>query len=86
MTLGGLFVIRCLRASYNQGPLSGFYYFRDSNGREIDLTYDKGRKLDLIAIRAGFTFTQRYLSDLKKMQALTDLVDHACYTTASPGN
>ena len=72
-----LVVIECLKARFNQGQQSNLFFFRDSNGREIDLIFEKGRKLDLIEIKAGFTFTQRYLSDLRKVKSLIDQVENA---------
>lgn len=72
-----LVVIECLKTRFNQGQQSNLYFFRDSNGREIDLIFEKGRKLDLIEIKAGFTFTQRYLSDLRKVKSLIDQVENA---------
>ncbi len=47
--VGGIFenlvIVECLKARYNRGELADLYFFRDSNGNEVDLLWQDGRAL-----------------------------------------
>lgn len=72
-----LVVSECLKAQLNQGKLPNLYFFRDSNGNEIDLLYQKGRQLIALEIKASSTYNPSLLKGLKKMAGLTDKLIHS---------
>jgi len=59
--LGGLFenlvVAEAMKARLNRGTLPHLYFFRDNNGNEVDLLYQKGRSLVPIEIKASRTLS-----------------------------
>ncbi len=61
---------------YHQGRNTGIYYWRDSNGVEIDCIMEKGNN-DILAIeiKGGQTFSNDYLKNLKKLQKLNVKID-----------
>ena len=63
-------VIEALKYRYNQGKRNNLYFYRDSNGNEIDLIYTKGKDLLPIEIKSGQTITSSYFNSLKKFHAL----------------
>jgi uncharacterized protein len=63
-------VIETLKYRYNQGKRNNLYFFRDSNGNEIDLLCTKGHELLPIEIKSGQTITSAYFKGLKKFKAL----------------
>ena len=69
-----LVVIECLKSRYNQGKLPNLYYFRDSNGVEIDLLFQDGPDLVAIEIKSSSTFSSSYLGNIKKFQAISPKV------------
>ena len=65
-----LIVIECLKSQLNKGQLSSLYFFRDSNGNEIDLLFKKRRKLQCFEIKSSLTyhsFMSKNLNKIKKM-------------------
>ena len=62
-----LVVIECLKSRYNQGKMGNLYFFRDSNSKEIDLLFQKGRELVAIEIKAAATFNTSLISNLELM-------------------
>ncbi len=74
--LGGLFenmvVVEALKARYNAGKDAQLYFFRDSNGLEIDLLHSVARKLHPIEIKAGRTFTKDFTKNIDALRKLND--------------
>ena len=70
-----LIVIECLKARFNQGKLPNLYFFRDSNGSEVDIIFQNGRDLTAIEIKASATYRGSHLKGLKRMSALTSKVN-----------
>lgn len=66
-----LVVMECLKAQYNCGRTPDLYFFRDSNGNEIDILYQDGRELVAIEIKSSSTFSASQLKGLLKFQDLT---------------
>lgn len=60
-----LVVLECLKARYHQGKEAGLYFFRDSNGNEIDLLQAAGRSLHGIEIKSASTFHESFKKSLK---------------------
>lgn len=63
-------IMEALKHRYNLGKRNNLYFYRDSNGNEIDLIYTKGPDLLPIEIKSGQTITPAYFSSLKKFYAL----------------
>ena len=76
---GGLFenmvIADAVKTKHNQGKTSGFgsglYYFRNQNGLEVDLIYDKGRDIIPIEIKSGVSFDLSFSKNLKLFQKLS---------------
>lgn len=62
--MGSLFenlvVLEALKSRYNQGVTPGLYFFRDSQGNEIDLLYKSGSALTGIEIKAASTWNRNF--------------------------
>ncbi|MFA6715009.1 MAG: ATP-binding protein [Victivallaceae bacterium] len=73
--LGGLFenmvVLEALKARYNASRDAGIYFFRDSNGMEIDLLQSVNRKLYPMEIKAGRTYSKVFAANIEKFRKLT---------------
>lgn len=50
-----------LKARYNAGEAADLYFWRDNNGVEADLVYEKDGKLQPIEIKSGATVTSDYI-------------------------
>lgn len=66
--MGNLFenlvVVEALKTRLNQGFDSNLFFYRDSNGNEIDLLYKKGRELFPIEIKAAMTYNETMLRNM----------------------
>lgn len=60
-----LVVIEALKYRYNQGKRNNLYFYRDSNGNEVDLIAENGRSLSAIEIKAGSTVNPDYFKGLR---------------------
>lgn len=73
--LGGLFenmvVIEALKARYNAGKEAGLYFFRDSNGLEVDLLQQANRKLYPMEIKAARTYSSDFAKNIEKFRLLS---------------
>jgi len=65
-----LIVIECLKTRANQGRTPNLYFFRDSNGNEVDLLFESGRELVAIEVKASATYRPDLLKGLKRFKAL----------------
>jgi len=61
-------VMEALKFRYNQGKRSNMFFFRDSNGNEVDLIAAQGRSLAAIEIKAGATINQDYFKGLRQFR------------------
>mgnify|MGYP001552544956 FL=1 len=66
-----LVVIECLKISANQGKPPNLYFFRDSNGNEVDILFESGRDLIAIEVKSSATYRQELLKGLKRLRGLT---------------
>ena len=57
--------------------MADLYFFRDTNGNEIDLVFQKGRDLIAIEIKSGSTFSSSQLKGIKKFKKISDKVSHS---------
>jgi uncharacterized protein len=63
-------VSELMKARFNQMKSTGFYFWRDSNGNEIDLIADSGGKLMPIEIKSGQTLNRDFFLGLERWMAL----------------
>lgn len=72
-----LIVIECLKARSNQGKLPNLYFFRDSNGNEVDVLFQSGREITAIEIKSSTTYKSSLLKSLTGMASLTPMVTNS---------
>jgi len=69
---GGLYenliILELLKARYNAGVRPQIYFFRDSNGNEVDLIISEQGKLFPIEIKSATTFTKDFLKGIQRFQ------------------
>lgn len=63
-------IMETLKYRYNHGKRNNLYFYRDSNGNEIDLLYTKGANMLPIEIKSGQTISNSYFRNLKKFTLL----------------
>jgi len=66
-----LIVLEAIKARYNRGLPPNLYFYRDSNGNEVDLIFESGRELIAIEIKSAATFFQKQLTGLRKFQEIS---------------
>jgi predicted AAA+ superfamily ATPase len=66
-----LVVLEAAKRLHNQGRPAELYFFRDSNGNEVDLLIPDGRKLHAIEIKSAATFRMSRLDGLRRFNKLT---------------
>lgn len=80
--MGNLFenmvVVEALKARYNTGKDAGLYFFRDSNGLEIDLLQSANRKLYPMEIKAARTYNSDFAVNIRKFEKLNDKTAGGC--------
>lgn len=69
-----LIVIECLKSQSNQGKLPNLYFYRDSNGNEVDIILQDGRNLVAIEVKSSSTYKEALLKGLKKIATLSSNV------------
>jgi predicted AAA+ superfamily ATPase len=67
-----LVVIEVLKDRYNKGQMADLYYYRDSNGNEVDLLAQSGRTLEALEIKSASTFKMEQLKGIRRFKELTD--------------
>lgn len=72
-----LVVIDCLKALYNRGQINHLYFYRDSNGQEVDLLFEKGREIIPIEIKSSSTFTNAMLAGIKSFKSLSKKINQS---------
>ncbi len=72
-----LVVIECLKSRANAGKLPNLYFFRDSNGNEVDIIFQNGRELTAIEIKSSTTYKASLLKGLKRIAALSPQVSRS---------
>ena len=63
-------VIETLKSRYNQGKRNNLFFYRDSNGNEIDILYTNGQDILPIEVKSGQTITSSYFKGLNKFKQL----------------
>lgn len=77
---GGLFenlvINEVLKNQFNRHIRPQVYFWRDNNGREIDLLIDRGNEFDSLEIKVGKTIQPSFFKNLKMYAALADSPVH----------
>lgn len=63
-------ILEKLKQSYNKGESPSFYFWRDSQGHEVDLIIEQSQMLYPIEIKSSQTFQRKFLSDIKLLNSL----------------
>jgi predicted AAA+ superfamily ATPase len=64
-----LVIIEALKDRLNAGESDELYFYRDSEGNEVDLMVPMGRQFHAIEIKAGATINTDYFKGLKRYAA-----------------
>ena len=62
-------IVDALKERFNQGKDPDLYFWRDSNGNEIDLIWDRQRKLVPIEIKSGMTWSSEFPKAIRKFRS-----------------
>ncbi len=65
-----LILSELMKTSFNRGNRPSFYFWRDSNGNEVDVIADAGTKLMPIEIKSGRTINKDYFTGLERWMSL----------------
>lgn len=78
-------VLELMKSYKNRGLSTPFYYWRDSNGNEIDLIIDEGKKVKLVEMKASETVKSDHLKSLHYLDKLNTEMNfkHYLFNTSS---
>ena len=69
---GGLFenlmIAELHKLIYHRGERPRLYFWRDSNGNEVDCLIDKGQQVDILEMKAGKTINRSFFKGLHTFQ------------------
>lgn len=69
-------IMNFLKNRFNQGINGGLYFYRDSNGNEVDLLVKNGSQYDCYEIKSSATFHPDFIKGLKNFEkSFGELVD-----------
>jgi len=68
-------VIEVWKYLLNEGINANLFFYRDSNGNEVDLIIQKGSKKIPIEIKSGTSFSSEYLKGIKYWNSLKNMGD-----------
>lgn len=64
-----------LKREYNEGRSGGLYFYRDSNGNEVDLLVKRGNRYDAYEIKSSSTFHPDFIKGLNSFeQSFSELI------------
>ncbi len=66
-----LIILEAMKARLNKGLNPNIYFFRDSNGLEVDILYKQGSQLIPIEIKSSATFNKIFTKSIHKFHKLT---------------
>lgn len=66
-----LIVLELMKARFNKANLNPLFFWRDNNGHEIDLIFEKENELIPVEIKSGQTVTNAYFKGIEYWQKLT---------------
>jgi predicted AAA+ superfamily ATPase len=63
-------IVELMKAKYNKGERPEFYYWRESNGAEIDLLMEVGTQLNRVEIKYSNTFDSSFMKNISIFNSL----------------
>jgi predicted AAA+ superfamily ATPase len=72
-------ITEILKTYKNNGVISPFYFWRDSNGNEIDLIIERGNKVKLIEMKASETVKAEFIKSLHYIDKLQSNLEISHY-------
>ena len=66
-----LFILEILKSGLNYGKRPELFFYRDTNGNEVDLVIRKGRTLVPVEIKSAVTFTPDFLKGIERFRKIT---------------
>jgi predicted AAA+ superfamily ATPase len=63
-------VSKLMKSNLNRGDRPNFFFWRDSNGLEVDVLIEQGGKIAPVEIKSGKTVTREFFTSLEKWTAL----------------
>lgn len=78
-------ILEAIKICKNNGIQHSFYYWRDSNGNEIDLIMEKGKKAKLVEMKSSSTVKPEFVKSLHYLDALNNdyTFSHYLYNTTN---
>lgn len=77
--VGGLFenlvIVEALKSRLHSGRTPNLHFFRDSNGREVDLLYPTDSGVIPVEIKSAMTYDREFLSGIRYFQKLSASTD-----------
>lgn len=61
-------IVDFMKRLYNEGRNGGMYFYRDSNGNEVDLLVKRGSRYDCYEIKSAATFHPEFAKSLKRFE------------------
>jgi predicted AAA+ superfamily ATPase len=69
-----LIVSECYKQIYNAGQSVAPYFYRDNNGCEVDLLFERGADLNVCEIKSAMTVTTDFFRNMRKLDKYTGRV------------
>ncbi|MEE8441082.1 MAG: DUF4143 domain-containing protein, partial [Spirochaetia bacterium] len=60
----------CVKVINNSGGISEPFFWRDSNGREVDLLVDRGSRVDALEVKSSETIRDAYFAGLRTYRGI----------------
>jgi len=70
-----LVVMDLVKNLYNQGKSASIYFYRDSNGMEVDIVFQRGRNLIPIEVKSSSTYKPELLKSLKRFVEISNAIE-----------
>jgi uncharacterized protein len=70
LTICTFVVSELVKTRLNRGQRADLYFFRDSNGNEVDVIAEVGDRLQPIEIKSGQTLNRDFFTGLERYMAL----------------
>lgn len=70
-----LVVMDLVKNLYNQGKSASIYFYRDSNGMEVDIVFQRGRNLIPIEVKSSSTYKPELLKSLKRFVEISNATE-----------
>ena len=70
-------IMNVLKERFNRGESGGIYFYRDSNGNEVDLLVKKGSQYDCYEIKSAATFRPDFMKGIKNFDKTYPTLVHS---------